>query len=196
MNQNRKQIINADNISESAYVLPRAEMDRLSHHFGLPATEREKLVQKMKDVLGRLEWSVASGEFAHLETGTRYILDNLGFHYEWGLSDDQLDFLKKYPAATCIVEFKNGQNLEFWIRRLTDGAHYYLMTDYNTGNSHQTPRMKAELEQMVMVDKQSIQIKDILAQNKANIEEEIQVDAPKEPSPPVEPGTHVLDLDL
>jgi len=197
MNQSRKNVVTADNIIESAFLIPRAEMDKLSYHFGLPSSDREKLVQKMKDILGTLQWTVGASEFVHPETGTRYKFDNIGFHYEWGLSDTQMDTLHKYQAATCVVEFESGTPLEYWIRRLPDGMHFYLLTDYKTGTSHQTPRIKNELEQMLMINKQSTQIKDILAQNKANIEEDAKEVFTEEASaPPLDPGAKVIDLDF
>jgi hypothetical protein len=192
--KSHKTIVSTETIEENIYAIPSGELGKISHVFGLPLSEREKLAQKMKTIMGELVWNITDGEFLHPETNLVFILDMVGFAYQKGLTEEQEKTLWKYPAATCVLECGLDNNLEFWMRRGED-PKIYLMTDYKSGVSHQTPRMRDELEQILMSGQSGVPQPGAVL--KLTMERQKPPERPPEKKPEMQspPGTKILDLD-
>jgi hypothetical protein len=184
MTKTGKNIIHAKNIEGSAFLIPSVELTKMSNVFGIPP-DREKLALKMKEVMGSLLWNVNDSVFVHPETDLHFELDNMGFSYKRGLSTEQEAQLWGYPAATCVLECAADNHLEFWVRRGPNDPKIYLMTDYKNGATHQTTRMREELERMLLLDKKGIQLT-VMGEKKT---EEASAPAPPPPREPDAPPT-------
>jgi hypothetical protein len=203
--KSHKTYVSSETIEENVYAIPSGELGKISSVFGLPLSEREKLAAKLKTIMGELVWNITDGEFRHPETNLVFTLDATGFVYQQGLSDAQEKTLWDYPAATCVLECGLDNNLEFWINRGLEVPKIYLMTDYKSGASHQTPRMRDQLEQILLGGQPGVSAPGTVLRftmerqksPKAATEKKPPPEPAPEKKPPPDsaPGTKTFDLD-